>query len=70
MRNYIHRKRVIGYHRSNYLNIVRYSDKLLRLNWNNKKEVEALKTELEKEEVLTEREWLVAQVDELKLPAM
>jgi hypothetical protein len=62
MRNYIHRKRVIGYHRTNYLNIVRYSDKLLRLNLNNKKEVEALKAELEKEEVLTEKEWLVGQV--------
>ncbi|MBK8196693.1 MAG: hypothetical protein IPK76_27135 [Lewinellaceae bacterium] len=32
MRNYIHRKRVIGYHRNNYLNIVRYGEKLMRLN--------------------------------------
>lgn len=62
MRNYIHRKRVIGYHRTNYLNIVRYTDKLLRLNWNSKKEVEGLKNELEKEEVLTEKEWLLGQV--------
>ncbi|MBK9014029.1 MAG: hypothetical protein IPM82_08025 [Saprospiraceae bacterium] len=62
MRNYIHRKRVIGYHRTNYLNIVRFADKLLKLNWNNKREVEALKGELEQEEVLTEREWLVGQV--------
>ena len=62
MRNYIHRKRVIGYHRTNYLNIVRFTDKLLRLNWNNKKEVESLKNELAKEEVLTEKEWLLGQV--------
>ncbi len=61
MRNYIHRKKVIGYHRTNYLNIVRYTDRLLRLNWNSKMELEALRNELEKEEVLTEKEWLLAQ---------
>lgn len=62
MRNYIHRKRVIGYHRSNYLNIVRFTDKLLKINWLDKKAVDALRSEMEKEEVLTEREWLVGRV--------
>jgi hypothetical protein len=62
MRNYIHRKRVIGYHRTNYLNIVRYADKLLNINWNNRNGVEALKAEMEKEEVLTEKEWLLGQI--------
>ncbi|MBK8563561.1 MAG: hypothetical protein IPN76_09490 [Saprospiraceae bacterium] len=62
MRNYIHRKRVIGYHRTNYLNIVRFADKLLNINWNSRKEVEALKSEMEREEVLTEKEWLLGQI--------
>ncbi len=62
MRNYIHRKRVIGYHRTNYLNIVKYADKLLKINWLDAKAVDALRSEMEREEVLTEREWLVGQV--------
>lgn len=62
MRNYIRRKRVIGYHRANYLNIVRYAEKLLNLNWGNKKAVAALKKEIEEEEILTEREWLGANL--------
>lgn len=62
MRNYIRRKQVNGYYRTNYLNIVRFADKLLNINWNSKKEMEALKDELQKEEVLTEKEWLLGQV--------
>lgn len=31
MQNYIHRKRILGYHRANYLNIIRYTGKLLAL---------------------------------------
>ena len=55
MRNYIHRKRVIGYHRTNYLNIIRFTEKLMRLNTIDKKEVEALRQALEQEEVLSEK---------------
>lgn len=55
MRNYIHRKRVIGYHRTNYLNIIRYTEKLMRLNVLDKKALEALRQAVEGEEVLTEK---------------
>lgn len=55
MRNYIHRKRVIGYHRANYLNIIRYTEKLMRLNSFDKAAVEALRTAAEQEEALTEK---------------
>lgn len=63
MRNYIRRKRVIGYHRTNYLNIVNFTDRLLRLNFLNKNNVEKLRAEIASEEVLTEREWLLACLD-------
>lgn len=63
MRNYIHRKRVLGYHRTNYLNIVRYTDKLLKINWMNKVEVDALRQEIRAEEILTERDWLLEQLE-------
>ncbi|HFA50750.1 MAG TPA: hypothetical protein ENJ95_17215 [Bacteroidetes bacterium] len=59
MRNYIRRKRVIGYHKKNYLNIVRFAEKLLRVNFLDKKEVAKLRKAVLEEEVLTEKEWLL-----------
>lgn len=55
MRNYIHRKRVIGYHRTNFLNIIRFAEKIMRLNMLDKKAVEALRQTIEQEEVLPEK---------------
>lgn len=63
MRNYIRRKRVIGYHRTNYLNIVRYTEKILQLNWNHPQAVEALHQEIAQTDILTERDWLLEQLD-------
>jgi hypothetical protein len=62
MRNYIHRKRVLGYHRNNSLNIIKYTDKLLNINWHDKNEVEKLREAILKEEHLTEREWLLEKM--------
>lgn len=55
MRNYIHRKRVIGYHRTNYLNIIRFTEKLLRLNFGDDKAVQALLKSVQQETVFTEK---------------
>lgn len=55
MRNYLHRKHVIGYHRTNYLNIIRFAEKIMRLNTLDKKAVEAMRQAVEQEEVLTEK---------------
>jgi len=59
MRNYIRRKRMIGYHKKNYLNILKYAEKLLKTNILDKPAIRQLKTSIDKEEVLTEREWLL-----------
>jgi hypothetical protein len=59
MRNYIRRKRVLGYHRTNYLTIIRYAEKLMRLNPNDKKAVQAFVETLEKEPVLTEKSFFL-----------
>lgn len=59
MRSYIRRKRVIGYHRSNYLNVLRYAQKLINLNANDKEAVHRLAAAIAKEETLSEREWLL-----------
>ncbi len=62
MRNYIRRKKVIGYHKKNYLNIVKYAEKLLKTNVLDKKEMEKLKAAILNEEVLTEKEWLLENI--------
>lgn len=60
MQKYLSRKRVIGYHKTNYQNIIQYTKKLLALNHYEKQSVAALRKEVEAEQVLTEREWFLA----------
>lgn len=66
MRNYIHRKKVIGYHRNNYLNIIRFTERMLHLEPSNRQVLGELRIEIEKEAVLTEKEWLLEQVNGVK----
>lgn len=58
---YIRRKPGLGYHRNNYLNLARYTQKLVALNWNDKSEAAKLQQKIAAEPVLTEREWLLEQ---------
>jgi len=58
---YIRRKPGLGYHRNNYLQMARLTQKLIHLNWNDKAEVQALRQKIADEPVLTEREWLLEQ---------
>ena len=62
MKNYIRRKQVIGYHKTNSLNIIKYVSQLIKLNPFDKKAQNDLRQRIEKEEILTEREWLLEQV--------
>lgn len=63
MKNFILRKRLLGYHRQNYLNMVRYTKKLLAVNFYDRAAIDALRHAIVHEEVLTEREWLLEQVE-------
>jgi hypothetical protein len=65
MRNYIHRKRVIGYHRANYLNIIRFTEKIMRLNPLDKAAMEALRKAVESEDVLQERAFFLKVLGEM-----
>jgi len=55
----LRRKKIIGYHKQNYLNIIRYTQKLVSLNRLDAAAVQAFRQGVEAEEHLTEREWLV-----------
>ncbi|MBP6825884.1 MAG: hypothetical protein KA165_04895 [Saprospiraceae bacterium] len=62
MKNFIRRHTAIGYHRTNYSHIVQYTRQLMALNFNNPKAVAELRAQIEREEILTEKEWLLEMV--------
>jgi len=62
MQTFIRRQRVIGYHKTNYKNIVRYGRRLLQLNPNSRQARESLRAQIETEPVLTEKEWFLEMV--------
>lgn len=65
MYNYIQRNKILGYHRTNYLNIIAYINKLLQVNIYSKKELAILKQTIEQETTLTEKEWFLECVEKL-----
>jgi hypothetical protein len=62
IKNYIRRQTGIGYHRSNYSNIVKYTELLLALNENDAHAVEDLREKIVKEGILTERSWFLERL--------
>ncbi|MBK8554506.1 MAG: hypothetical protein IPL65_01470 [Lewinellaceae bacterium] len=62
MQSFLRRRRVIGYHRDNFQNIIRMTRKLMLLNWSDRKEKEALQVEIESLNPLTEKEWLLEKL--------
>jgi hypothetical protein len=69
MKAYLIRKRVMGYHKTNYQNIIKYTKKISEnalLNVGkiqNPTNLTALREAIEKENILTEKEWLLAQTE-------
>ncbi len=63
MRMFIRRNKRMGYHHRNWQNIVRFTQKLTELNPFDEQQKTALKSAIEQEEVLTEKEWLLGQLE-------
>ncbi len=61
MRTYLSRKRVLGYHKTNYLNIINYTQKISKIG-DNKQKISELRKAIENENILTEKEWLLEQL--------
>lgn len=66
MRNFLRRRQVIGYHRTNYQHVTYLARKLLRINPFVAQEIEMLREEIKGTAVLTEREWLLEQLEKMK----
>jgi len=65
MRIYLKRKDVIGYHKAVFQNTLKYTKKLVRLNPYDKEKRMALRTEIETVSPLTERPWLLEQLNKM-----
>ena len=59
MKNFIRRHTAIGYHRTNYSRLVYYTEQMMTLNFSNTKAVTTLREKIEKEQILTEKEWFL-----------
>lgn len=62
MKNFVRRKAVMGYHRTNYLNIIRFTKKLTHTNLYDKERRKSLIEQIQGATVLTEKEWLLEQL--------
>lgn len=63
---YIQRKKGLGYHKTNYLNFIKYTKRLTTVNFFDKVALEKLKTQMSEEQYLVERKWLLERVGALK----
>lgn len=62
MQVYIHRNKVLGYHKHNYLNIVKYGKKLVKLKYGSADKKKITLDRIQSEKHLSERKWFVEQV--------
>lgn len=60
---YLLRKPELGYHRANYRHLIHYTRKLLGLIPGDKKALESLQKRITSEKILTEKEWLLKQIE-------
>jgi len=62
MEMYIIRNKILGYHKNNYKNIIKYFKKLVRLNPYDKEMKIKFAEKVKGEEVLTEKKWILEKV--------
>ncbi len=64
-KTYIHRKKVLGYHKENHLNFIELIRKLVRILPNDDLQKEKLKKDIQQRKILMEREWLLSKIEEM-----
>jgi len=65
MRMYMRRKKVIGYHKENFRNIIYLTKKLANINPYDARQTKQLQAEIEGANPLTEKKWLLAQLENI-----
>lgn len=64
MEVFIRRKKIIGYHRTNYMNIIKYTRKLIKLNPYDHSAKAKLHEEVQNAENIAEKKWLLEKLSE------
>lgn len=59
----LRKKKVIGYHQTHYLHLLRYVQKLVRLNLQDKSAVERFRQDIQGNAAVPEKEWLLEQLE-------
>jgi hypothetical protein len=59
---YLYRQKDLGYHRENCLNLIRYTRRLLQLDFSNELEINKLATEIKETTRLVETWWLLEKL--------
>lgn len=62
MQMYLLRKKVIGYHKNNYKNVISYTKRLVKCNPYDRDEKKSLSALVENEAILSEKKWLLNQL--------
>jgi len=62
MKNFIRRKKIIGYHKENYLNLIHFVKQLLELKRFDKIAKQQLSQEIISTKAVAEKTWLLEQV--------
>jgi len=62
-RVFIHRKKVMGYHKANYLNLISMTKKLMQLPVYSKEEKIQFRKQIEETKPLAGQKWLLEQLD-------
>ena len=63
---YLHRQNSIGYHRESYLNLIKFTKKLLKINLSNPQQRDILRGQIEATTLVTEKDWLLEKVVGMK----
>jgi len=62
MQVYLLRQKIVGYHKTNYDKMIKYTKKILKLNPYDKESKEKLRQDISKEASIPDKEWLMHQV--------
>lgn len=65
-KNLVYRQKNIGYHRENYLNLIRFTRRLLKYTRANTSGLEKLTATLQASNKVAEREWLMEKIEALR----
>lgn len=62
IKTYLKRKELVGYHKENYNNIIRLIQRLVKINLFDKEAKKAFKLEIQNTQPLTEKDWLLQEL--------